>query len=73
MVIIIIIIIIIIITIMMMGILKLKADRTFHSNKADIIIRDNEKINTYINRQCNFRRLKYDREKTKSVWIRKTK
>jgi len=31
------------IRIMMMVIFKLKADRTFHSNKTDIIIRDNKK------------------------------
>jgi hypothetical protein len=50
-------------TIMMMVTFKLKTDRKFHSNKADIIIRGNEKRNKYFNRQCNFRRLKYDQEK----------
>ena len=38
-----IIIMITVMTIMMMVKFKLKTDRTFHSNKADIIIRDNGK------------------------------
>ena len=57
-----------IMTIMMMVIFKLKTNRTFHSNEAGIIIRDNEKRNTYVNRRCHFRRLKYDREKTKTIY-----
>jgi hypothetical protein len=42
---------------MMMVTLKVKTDRNVRSNK-DIIICDNEKRNTYMNRHCSFRRLK---------------
>jgi len=63
-----IIIMITVMTIMMMVIFKFKTDRTFHSNKAVNIIRDNKKKTSYINRQCSFRRLKYDRENSIKIY-----
>jgi hypothetical protein len=39
-----------------------QTDRTIPSNKPDIIICVNEKKNLYVNRCCNFRRQKYDKE-----------
>ena len=37
---------------------QIQTDRTIPKNKPDIIIRDNEKGNMYVNRRCNLRRKK---------------
>ena len=39
---------------------QVQTDRTISNNKPDIIIRDNEKGNMYVNRRCNLRRQKCD-------------
>ena len=43
---------------------QVKTDRTIPKSKHDIIIRDNEKRNMYVNRCCNFRRQKCDKERS---------
>jgi hypothetical protein len=39
---------------------QVQTDRTVRNNKPDIIIRDNEKGNMYVNRHCNLKIQKYD-------------
>jgi hypothetical protein len=43
---------------------QVKTDRTIPKSKHDIIIRDNERRNMYVNRCCNSRRQKCDKERS---------
>ena len=44
---------------------QVQIDRTIPDNKPDIIIRENEKRNMYVNRCCNFKGQKCDQERSR--------